>query len=722
MCQREQLAEAHPIFAVEQLNVYWCDTVQYVNEKGSTKSVIFAVTTAGLFAFEKRTFPRSIQLYRYIPFSELLLVRVDEDQMQFCCPKISIVIRHPAYVVIVSLVLGIRNALFGNKTRDPKVVVTPEIESNEFAFRSEHLLSDRFLSLCGKIPKRAFSQEQVCDIYQQLTRERVITISAELAALPCFLPLVEAVACTETVKHLIFFELSFCTIMNDLAELFLTSTSIKKVTFRHVMFCGELKWPVEEDKIKFNPTSIIFDECELNTPEFWQFWERFSMFSRSVAKLSFLACNFTKKTLEGLFQSMFMLKCFRAIEEITFSDVKIADAFNMCLLQFFGSNLFLINRNLRSLRCRNCQLQPGEMFGIVTEFENSIESVDFSRNFMFSFKGPVKQWYALSEIHLNSCIWTADSFIDFMTALSGSDNNVARVFLDDMRIDTDEDYKKIYESLANVKGTNLKLLSWAKNEMRLPQVERLVEFLRNQPKLVHLVLSECIREGEALAPLEELVKEKRIETFIMRGGKVKTILGRSLLPLLRAFFTKQTLKTLDVIGQRIGNEGLIILGQMAKTSLNSLFFDGSRPSTLEALVDCCNVLLSSPLVKSVWPCWDMNRLLSKLSAVRRLSVKEKIEKLERDFKAKLCKDGKAVVYNIEDQHRCSDLENSNPGLELIPALLSKREDHIQRQLNECLEGSPLLTKESLLITFNDIMDSASLDSYLIQQSRAGNTL
>ena len=716
MCQREQLIQAHPIFGLEQLNIYWCDTVQFVNPKGSTKSHLFAVTTAGLFVFEKRTFPRSIFISKYIPFSELLLVRVEDGEMQFCCPKISLVLRHPDYVVIVSLVLGIRNALFGTKTREPKVVVTAEIESNEFAFRTDHLLSDRFLSLCGKIPKRVFSCEQVCDVYQQLTREKVVTISGELMASPCFGPLVEAVACDDSVKHLIFTQLSFCSAVEGLTELFLTNTSVKKVTFRNVVFCGELKWCVEEDKMKFRPGTIIFDESELNTPEFLQFWEKFPLFSNHVTRLSFFGCNFTKKTLEGLFQSMFMLKCFRDIEVVEFSDVKIADAFNMCLLQFFGSNLFLINRNLRILRCKNCQLQPGEMFGLVSEFENSIRTVDFSRNFMFSFKGPIKSWDALTEIHLSSCIWTGDAFVELMTALSTSENHIERLFLDDMRVDSEEDYRKIYEGLAKAKGTQLQVLSWSKNDMRLTEVEKFVEFVMHQPKLVHLVLSECIHEAEALRPLEQMVSEKKIETFVMRG-RGKTILGRNLLPVLRAFLTNQSLKTLDVIGQCIGNEGLIIICQLAKTSLNSVFFDGSRPSTVDALTDCCNILIASPLVQSVWPEWDVKRVLSKVNAVRRLNLQEKIDKLESDFKAKLCKSGKAVIYDIDTLHRRSDLENSNPGLEMIPSLLGWREDNIQRQLNECLEGSPELKNEALLTAFNEIIDNSSLDYYIQHHSK-----
>ena len=138
----ELLPKVHPIFAIDSTKIFVNEVVQKVNTHGALQERFLIVTNSGIFLLVKRSFPKSVIVSRIIPFSQLLLIIVNENSMQFFCGGVTMILQHKKHVEISAIVFSVKNALFSEKPRPPKIQIAPLVQerfdSSLFVFESEN--------------------------------------------------------------------------------------------------------------------------------------------------------------------------------------------------------------------------------------------------------------------------------------------------------------------------------------------------------------------------------------------------------------------------------------------------------------------------------------------------------------------------------------------------------------------------------------------------------
>jgi hypothetical protein len=175
------------------------DTVSFLEARGAPKPRLFAIATPGIFVFEKKGFSKDLKIVTYISFSDLLLLRLDRQSIDFSAPKITIAIQHPQFLTIASTVYTIHNTVFGDKPRrlriacdDPNILA--EIDKAA-RFETPSPLGDRFLALCMSLPLAVLTPELLDTTYTAIsTCDRFFQFDCHLLSSPLIEPLVLAVA------------------------------------------------------------------------------------------------------------------------------------------------------------------------------------------------------------------------------------------------------------------------------------------------------------------------------------------------------------------------------------------------------------------------------------------------------------------------------------------------------------------------------------------------
>ena len=175
----ELLKDIHPSFHVAATKVYVNEVVQKVNTHGVLQERILIVTNSGIFLLQQRTFPRSYYVSRIIPFSQLVLIIVDESTMQFYCGGVTMKLRHPKHVQIASIVYSVRVGLFGDKPRPAKIEIAESVQdsfgTSDFDFESDSILGDSFLSLALTVPAKKYHADSVAE-YREMLKLSLIHI------------------------------------------------------------------------------------------------------------------------------------------------------------------------------------------------------------------------------------------------------------------------------------------------------------------------------------------------------------------------------------------------------------------------------------------------------------------------------------------------------------------------------------------------------------------
>ena len=563
---KELLASSHPLFRVSATKVFWFDSVMNKESHQGIRQRYLAITSAGIFLFERRTFPKCYAISRVISYSDLVLICADSDSMQFFKAKVTMNLQSNHHLEAVAIVLSIRNTLFGDKPRAPKVIIDPtvkeQIERYQFTFESENLIADRFLSLCLNIDEKNLNAEQISDIYDCLrVSPNFAQISSEVVNSPLISAVSLAIAYDNDIQSLHLKNINFSTFVNNFIPIVQYNCSIQKLYLSSVTFSGKIQSYVDvwNDKTAFATNQYIFNDCNLTSSDFVTFFKAFKKYPADMQSIVFIHCSMSTLALETIFSTISSSLCFRTLSELSFSNMKTDPSLQTCFLQFATSNFFMTQKNLQCLSLEDIGIDIDMILPFLLNYPTCFTSLSLiGNNFLKSIS--IVDFHKLADIDLSSMHFTSESLISILNCMAKSNNHPQRITLDSLVI-SDDDWAKFYSQISSIVIPKLVMISFCGNKMKSDWMHQFKSFLINHPLLSELGISNSILfedAEESIKDLVQVVSTKAIKKLEIKG-KNDTVLRYKLYPLLKALFEKATIKMLDITGQEISDQGLELI-------------------------------------------------------------------------------------------------------------------------------------------------------------------
>lgn len=135
----------------------------------------------------------------------------------------------------------------------------------------------------------------------------------------------------------------------------------------------------------------------------------------------------------------------------------------------------------------------------------------------------------------------------------------------------------------------------------------------------------------------KLTKKKK-NNIVQPKPKPPCILGDNMMPLIYTILTtalkSHELKYLDLRGQHLGKINLISIIDMLPPCVDSFYFDGFLPKSLDEFTEVINAIISHPTIKnSSWPKTDAKYLLEKVDQNNFADVNATLSKIKTKFVA-----------------------------------------------------------------------------------------
>jgi hypothetical protein len=643
---KEALASVHPIFRVHGTSVFWSDSVTKVNARGGFASRLLVIASPGLFLLEKRTFPKTILLARLIPFSDLLLVRLDGNQVDFQGPSVTIPVIHPQAARLVSIVWTVRKALFSDRPHSAKLILTdPAALSGSdpgVSYRPSHLTADRFLSFVLSVSASLLVPEQLEAVYDLLrAADKSFELTGEMAASPLVGPVCFALACDGRIRRLVLGRLNFPDVLPHFLNVILFNNSVTSMTFSRVTFRGSMRkyLDVWSDRTEFSVSEFIFEACDLSSQDFRYFIEAFENYPADMVKLYVSGCEMASSTLEDLCESFAVSPCFRTLTELSIRRVKPEEFPKVALMQLFSSNFTTEQQHLAFVDFSECALAINEMMPHFCRHETVIASISLCGNNFLSIDGfdTLNDFRRISELNFSSVNFTGESLIAMFEVLSKATRAPTRLVLDSLKLQNGELF---YEKVPDIVLPSLEMFSFCDNQLSEEQVVRIMTFLKTQPNLVDLGLAGSLTTDGDLSLLLELIQMKPIRRLDFKGSNGR-VFGAKLMPLFETMLIKKEIRPLDVTGQAVGNSGLNILTALAETCLEDLRCDRCQPSNYEFFIKTISRLSISCLIACEWPHQDLKAVEGTMPGNCHRAILKQLEVLRATFEQKLDPRGEA---------------------------------------------------------------------------------
>lgn len=635
---KEQLASAHPFFRIPSTQIFWFEQVLEKTNNQSSQQRYLAIASPGIFLFDRRTFTKGLVINQIIPYSELVLIRVDSQSTQFFKAKVTLSIQNCHHYEAAAIVIAIRNSLFGEKPRATKILIDPQVQEEvnrcKFNFESSFLLADRFLSLCLNLEEKTMNVDQISSIYTSLQQSKSkIQIDTNDLNSPYFIPLTLSIAYDGNIKSLVLKNVNFSTVANSYASIVKYNSSLQNIYFTNVSFSGSIQpyLDVFKDKTFFSAYQYYFKDCKLTTSDFVSFFKSFKKYPADMFSLVFSRCTFTTLAMETIFSTIANSVPFRTLRELYFGDMKADESLTTCLLQFFTSNFFINQKNLASLSFESMGMDLNMILSFLFLNNSYFLNLSLAGNKLLT-PVEIKDFKEVKDLNLSCNEFTGESLIGLLTSISTAKNSPSNLTLDNLILPP-SDFMKVFDFLPSLVIPNLKMISFSGNQINAQMMSKFSQFLLRQPNLTDLGLSSSLTIDEIDSTLPELItllKTKPIRKLELRGIG-NTVLGKKLLPLLKEL--PNTLEMLDITGQQIGDECLDVIAHIIseRKNIEEIHFDGNEPSSLETLFDFLNKLMESKIYNAEWPEIDTYFCLNKIKNNFRPMFVHQIEEVKKLF-------------------------------------------------------------------------------------------
>ncbi|KAH0785990.1 Leucine Rich Repeat family protein [Histomonas meleagridis] len=460
----------------------------------------------------------------------------------------------------------------------------------------------------------------------------------------------------------------------------------------------------------FAPSEWIFEECEFDCPYAGAFFECFIKFQGSIRVLTFNRCKFTKPLFGTFCQTVLFSRCFYSLETLWITDVIFPDDVVSFLIQLFGSDWLTKTQSIRTLAVIDCCLQVDQLFSQIQDFKTGIVTFNFSGNTFYC--APIlKSENSLSpqlNLIFSKCAFADDALAGLFTALSNHKGRSLQ--LDCCSIYASADGWKLFSKIeTTIVLPTLTGLVWDKNPITTENVNDFISFLKNQPKLSTLSISDCItNDSSILKSFLLYFRVSSLQSLTIRSTTKQTVLGPALTPLIEAAMMHSTLKSLDITGQCIGDFDIIKIIRQMKTDMETFYFEGNNISTsTEQLIQILEMLLKKNLKTFSWPENDLKKVLLNLPEPKRIEANMKINNVKNEYIKKYgnisCNENNSIDItnelntimefnskiepNLEEKNECLmkiGFKHKNTSKELINNVVFRAKDNeIEELMREC---------------------------------------
>lgn len=168
----------------------------------------------------------------------------------------------------------------------------------------------------------------------------------------------------------------------------------------------------------------------------------------------------------------------------------------------------------------------------------------------------------------------------------------------------------LLNELQNVSMPSIRTLFFDENVMVASQINKFINFVKNQPNLKNLSVNCSIdisNSPSGFFSFIEYCSLHDLSALSIRGDREFSY-GFLNLNLIQKI---QSIECLDITNQRIGQKGLeLLLPLIEGGRLKEVYFDGSNVSSFQFLCQFCSTLLTSKMKYASFPENDFNRILN----------------------------------------------------------------------------------------------------------------
>ena len=593
--------------------------IKKISRKKKEQSRFMVATEAALYLAKKAVIGKGLKIskiYPWVTISEIVIAAPDIVKMTFGSQKISLYVDQ-----LEQISKSLSSFLSGYFPESYRYTFTSHFATDAtYSIPLKRYLPSLYVSQCHAL-EAPINEQFFTFLSKESARKTdmldLTEIDVDKKTAAAFVPVLGMV---RTIAGLKVNGSNFAGVLKNLASVIIENPTVTKLVIENVdKFRHYTDFLEAIDKSHVISLELI--DFSLNDERFEQLMalNRLS----SMQHLALDKCKLSTATIElmcknqGKFKSMSTL-AIRNNKGI-FNKVLVKSVLNLCCQQ-----------SISNLQLTKLGFKIDWLFLYLSNLV-FLAKLDISGNICDEHLKSLPLPASLKTFDMSQVQWKPFSLIQMLTERpfnEGTELNFTGAIL------SHSDWNAFYDQINQVQQPGLQIakLDWSEN----PLDTRFLAFCSTLTNLKWLGLNRCEYSDDKIRPilngLEQLVRQRRLEGFHMRGTKKRQhkVIITSLLP---TFTELKCLVDLDVSDNRIGNNGLNLLQKLVAESenLRCLSFDGSRPSKVPSLSKLLQQLSASESVIRVpLPKNDINAVLAKAPA-----MKETLRQVWDDLREKI---------------------------------------------------------------------------------------
>jgi len=710
---KEQFLSLHPILKASNSRVIWFESVNKIGRRGDVKSCYLLVSTPAIFVIVKRTFPSGMKVRKIIPLCELKSVTLTTDYIAFEGMKRQLVVSHEKINELAAIVVLMKNLIYGHTNFHASTHLKLVVQEIQVDFRTFSPISDRFISNCMTIDVSPLI-DQINEVCRTLESDhKKMVFSPAVAASNLIGALISTLISDHEFKSLIIKDMNFATFFPHFSNLLKNSSSLESVVFYGTNFSDLSKIPIGffEKESHAPLQSLSFIKCSMPNSNFRDLIIDISKMSSRILSIHLDDCSMIPFNLEAFFYSIFDSNSFRHIEKISLNLMEPANLVQLLSIQLMNCDWVLKHKSLHTLKITNSKIEADAILQGITIFETGLTHLCLS-NTMFMqpiIEGTISSFQQLQIVDLSSSFFTPESLISFFRTIEKCPPQIHTINLNTIKMN-DEQFKSLYGTMKSIRLVGIQSLIWDYNNVRPDSYENFCSFLLNQPDLIDLSISSVILNAENLnlSKLANVVEKLPLQRFVMKGNGQYSF-GSEYQIILRSFLKKGTIRDLDIGGQMIADEGLVVMKDLIKLPLSTVFIHNTGCTNADILIQFLKLCRDSQVTTIHWPISDIKRVITKVGIQFRDQKLQKFSKLRKQLEQKLLdKEGEKEIPNRITRVRSGSISNttlqqtpiteSRLSVQINMEEATEREPQINEWLKECLGTNDSQNRDDPVVT------------------------
>jgi hypothetical protein len=316
-----------------------------------------------------------------------------------------------------------------------------------------------------------------------------------------------------------------------------------------------------------------------------------------------------------------------------------AELFGCFFKQLADSDWFVKSERFHSFVLVDCGFSPEIGFQKLGKRHPKIITFDLRENTFATSACPdlAKVLSARAKLLISECTFNGSYFAELFQALARHEGQSLALDCGHLKL-TPNGWDNLFAVQPTLQISTLTELLWDGNRIDPWNVTQFTSFLRNQPFLSSLSISDCLvpEELNVVAPRFEdyFIKARcRLTSFTIRASTRTTTLNSPLVGLIKMLFRQHTLRSLDITGQNVGHGGLHEIIQGLPLAIENFWFDRNGIPSADALFSIVDGLLQPHKRWGFlsWPESDASAVQHQLEKSGRRDVARRIDDCREGF-------------------------------------------------------------------------------------------